>query len=94
MSILKRTVYYDNSRGRAMFWDWSKVTTTLGVMAEPFIAGMKFTPNTPLVDFDPDDEINRIDEIRAMPLDKEQLILSSSAVDHLHGGPTVTRLAR
>ncbi len=94
MSILNRTVYYDNSRGRAMFWDWAKTTTTLGVMAEPFIAGAKFTINTPTVDFDPDDEINRIDEIRAMPLDKEQLILSSSAVDHLHGGPTVTRTGR
>jgi len=94
MSILRRTVYYDISRGTAMFWDWAKVTTTLGVMAEPFIAGAKFTHNTPTVDFDPDDEINRMDEIRAMPLDKEQLILSSSAVDHLHGGPTVTRLGR
>ena len=94
MSILKRTVYYDNSRGIAMFWDWAKVTTTLGVMAEPFVVGAKHVANTPLVDFDPDDEINRIDEIRAMPIDREQLILSSSAVDHLHGGPTVTRIGR
>ena len=94
MSILNRTVYYDNSHGRAMFWDWAKVTTTLGVMVEPFIAGAKFTVNTPTVDFDPDDEINRIDEIRALPIDREQLILSSSAVDHLHGGPTVTRIGR
>ena len=94
MSILKRTCYYDNSRGRAMFWDWAKVTTPLGVMAEPYIAGLKFSHNLPTVDFDPDDEINRIDEIRALPIDKEQLILSSSAVDHLMGGPTVTRLAR
>ena len=94
MSILRRSVYYDNSRDKAMFWDWAKVTTTLGVMAEPFIVGAKFTANTPTVDFDPDDEINRIDEIRALPIDKEQLILSSSAVDHVMGGPTVTRLGR
>ncbi len=94
MSILNRTVYYDTSRGKIMFWDWAKVTTTLGVMAEPFVAGAKHVANTPLIDFDPDDEINRIDEIRAMPLDREQLILSSSAVDHLHGGPTVTRIGR
>ena len=94
MSILNRTVYYDNSRGLAMFWDWAKVTTTLGVMAEPFIVNAKFTAQTPLVDFDPDDEINRVDEIRALPIDREQLILSSSAVDHLHGGPTVTRIGR
>ncbi len=94
MSILRRTVYYDTSRDIAMFWDWAKVTTTLGVMAEPFIVGAKFTANTPLVDFDPEDEINRIDEIRALPIDKEQLILSSSAVDHLHGGATTTRIGR
>ena len=79
-----------------MFWDWAKVTTTLGVMAEPFIAGAKFTANTNTNtnDFDPDDDINRIDEIRALPIDKEQLILSSSAVDHLHGGPVFTRTGR
>lgn len=94
MSILKRTVYYDITRGTSMFWDWAKVTTTLGVMVEPFVVGAKHVANTPLVDFDPDDEINRIDEIRALPIDKEQLILSSSAVDHLHGGPTVTRIGR
>ena len=94
MSILKRTVYYDNSRNIAMFWDWAKVTTTLGVMAEPFIVGAKRTANEPLVDFEPEDEINRIDEIRAMPIGREQLILSSSAVDHLHGGSTVPRNGR
>jgi len=103
MSILRRTVYYDNSRGIAMFWDWAKVTTTLGVMAEPFIVGAKFTANCNALvhfpankenNFDPDDEINRIDEIRAMPLDQEQLILSSSAVDHLHGGATSPRDGR
>jgi len=93
MSILNRTVYHDDSRGRAMFWDWAVVTTTLGTMVEPFIAGAKFTVNTPTVDFDPDDEINRIDTIRSMPLDKEQLILSGGD-GHLHGGPTVTRLLR
>jgi len=103
MSILRRTVYYDISRGKAMFWDWAKVTTTLGVMAEPFIVGAKFTANTNALvhnptteenNFDPDDEINRIDEIRALPIDKEQLILSSSAVDHLMGGTTSPRDGR
>ncbi len=93
MSILNRTVYYDNTNDLAMFWDWAIVTTTLGVMAEPFIAGQKFVANVPLEDFDPEDEIARIDTIRAMPLDKEQLILSGGD-QHLHGGPTVTRTGR
>ena len=93
MSILNRTVYYDNSRGRAMFWDWAVVTTTLGTMVEPFIAGAKFTADVPMIEFDPDDEIARMDTIRAMPLDREQLILSGGD-GHLHGGPSVTRLGR
>jgi len=45
------------------------------------------------VDFDPEDEIARIDDIRSMSLDKEQLILSGGD-GHLHGGPTVTRTGR
>lgn len=93
MSILNRTVFYDTSRGISMFWDWALVTTTLGVMAEPFVAGAKHVANTPLVDFEPEDEINRIDILRAMPLDKEQLVLSGGD-DHLHGGATVTRIGR
>jgi len=93
MSILNRTIFYDNTRGLAMFWDWALVTTTLGVMAEPFVVGQKLTANNPLEDFDPEDEINRIDSIRAMPLHKEQLVLSGGD-DHLHGGPTVTRVGR
>ncbi len=93
MSILNRTVYHDDSRGISMFWDWATVTTTLGAMVEPFIAGQKFASNLPTVDFDPEDEISRIDSIRSMSLDKEQLILSGGN-GHLHGGPTVTRTGR
>jgi hypothetical protein len=93
MSILNRTVYYDNSRGRAMFWDWASVTTTLGEMVEPFIAGAKFATNRPTVDFDPEDEIARIDIIRAMPLHKEQIVLSGGD-GHLNGGVLVPRLGR
>ena len=93
MSILNRTVYYDNTGGLAMFWDWATVTTTLGTMSEPFIAGQKFASNLPTADFDPDDEIARIDNIRALSLDKEQLVLSGGD-GHLHGGPTVTRTGR
>ncbi len=93
MSILNRTVYYDTSRGISMFWDWATVTTTLGAMVEPFIVGQKFASNLPTVDFDPDDEIARIDIIRSMPLHKEQLVLSGGN-GHLHGGATVTRTGR
>ena len=93
MSILNRTVYYDTSRGISMFWDWATVTTTIGAMVEPFIVGEKFAFDVATVDFDPEDEIARMDIIRAMPLDKEQLVLSGGD-GHLHGGPTVTRIGR
>ena len=91
MSILKRTVYYDLKDGRAMFWDWAKVTTTLSVMCEPFIPGLRHDMNQDFEDFDPEDEINRIDDIRAMPIDKEQVILSDN---HVMGGATVPRANR
>ena len=93
MSILNRTVYYDNTNGRAMFWDWAKVTTTLGSMAEPFIPGQRWDVNQDFEPLDPDDEINRIDEIRALPIDKSQLILSGGD-DYLTGGVQSPRTGR
>jgi len=91
MSILRRTVYYDNSDGRALFWDFAKVTTTIGSMVEPFIPGARHVNNQDFEAFDPDDEINRIDEIRAAPLDKEKLILSD---DYSMGGIGSPRVGR
>jgi len=91
MSIQKRTVYYDNKNGRAMFWDWAKVTTTLGTMVEPFLPGSRHALNEDFEDFDPDDEINRIDEIRALPLGKHQLILGDN---HVMGGSVMPRINR
>jgi len=93
MSILNRTVYYDNTGGLAMFWDMAKVTTTLGVMAEPFVPGLRHDLNQDFEHFDPTDEINRIDTIRALPLHKEQLILSSGG-EHLMGGVFSPRTGR
>ena len=92
MSILKRDVFYDDSRGKIMFWDWAKVTTTLGAMVEPFIVGQKFVTDVDTADFDPEDMMSRIDSIRIMDLNKEQLILSTDP--HLHGGSTISSTGR
>ncbi|KKM96312.1 hypothetical protein LCGC14_1179430 [marine sediment metagenome] len=92
MSILKRKVFYDDSRGNIMFWDWAMVTTTLGSMVEPFIVGQKYAINDDILDFDPADEINRIDSIRIMDLNKEQVVLSTDP--HLHGGSTIPSTGR
>ena len=86
MSILNRTVYYDNTGGTAMFWDWAKVTTTLGVCAEPFFPGQRSQANLDYENFEPNDEINRIDIIRALPIDKAQVILSGGDNQHTMGG--------
>ena len=91
MSILKRTVFVDNRDGRLMFWDWAQVMTSIGSMAEPFLPGGRWNVNQDFEDFDPDDEINRIDEIRALPIDKEQIILSS---DYSMGGTGSPRIGR
>jgi hypothetical protein len=85
MSILKREVFYDNTGGIARFWDWSLTTTTLGTMAEPF------NPNDRLrvdgvSEFDPTDEIARIDCIRAASVDTQPQVLSGG-VHALNGGP-------
>jgi len=85
MGILKREVYYDDTGGLVRFWDWALTTTTLGVMAEPF------NPNDRLridgvSEFDPTDDMARIDSLRAQTVDRQPQILSGGN-DALIGGP-------
>jgi len=75
MSIQKRTVFFDDTGGVARFWDWSLTTTTLGTMAEPFMPNARHQFGA-FTEFDPADEISRIDEIRASTVDKQLLVLS------------------
>jgi hypothetical protein len=84
VSVLKREVYYDNTGGIARFWDFAIVTTTLGTMIEPFLPNQR-TDFGGYDDFDPTDEVARIDEIRAAPRDKAMLMLSGGE-HQLHGG--------
>lgn len=91
MSILRREVFYDNTGGVARFWDWASTLTTLGTMAEPFNPGWSKTPDTSLIDFDPTDEIARIDSITAKPRDISLLYLSGGDRS-LNGGDLHPRL--
>lgn len=84
-SIKKREVYYDNTGGIARFWDWAVVTTSLGTMVEPFLPNDRKLMGADFDDFDPTDEVARIDEIRAAPRDKSLLALSGGE-HQLHGG--------
>ena len=92
MSIQKRTVFFDNAGGFARFWDWARVTTSLGAMAEPFTPGDRHSNDVDFETFDPTDEINRIDEIRAADIDQSQLILGGG--DHTMGGYHLPRTGR
>ena len=90
MSILKRTVFYDYTGGVVRFWDWAEVLTTVGTMVEPFTPGARYSPQTPTIEFDPTDEVVRIDEMRALDIDRSMLYLSGGE-NQLHGGYQMPR---
>jgi hypothetical protein len=69
MSIVKRTVLFDRTTDVIRFNDWAYVDTTIGPMGEPFFPNLRTSVSTPISDFDPTDEISRIDEMRALPVD-------------------------
>ena len=90
MSIQKRTVFYDIAGGVVRFQDWALVTTTLGVMAEPFEINRR-AGDINIPNFDFTDEVNRIDDIKQMDGNKSMLQLSGG--DHqLNGGNTMPRV--
>ena len=91
MSILKRTVFFDNTSGIKRFWDFALVQTTLGAMVEPFTANDR-KGGSPVINYDPTDMMVRIDEIEGKPIDVQQLVLSGGF--HLHGGTTLPRNGR
>jgi hypothetical protein len=90
MSIQRRSIFYDNTGGIVRMWDWALVTTTLGTMAEPFSPNARHTIGNEFPEFDPADEINRIDEIRATPIDVSLLVLSGGETQ-IHGGAQLPR---
>ena len=85
MSITHRTVFFDDSTGVVRFSDWALVKTTLGTMVEVFNINQRNVTSVQLRDFDPTDEIARIDSIKRISLHREKLILSGGT-QVLHGG--------
>ena len=92
MSILKRTVFYDDVNGIKRFWDWAVVTTSIGSAAEPFVVNMR-SMDAPVRNFDPTDECARIDEIKQADINKSLLMLSGGNY-RLHGGNLLPRVGR
>lgn len=84
MSILKREVFFERTNGIVRFWDWALTTTTLGAMAEPFLPNDRNKIDG-VSEYDPTDEMNRIDTIRESTVDTQYQTLSGG-VHALHGG--------
>ena len=90
MSILKREVYYDQAEGLVRFWDWAHTTTTLGTMVEPFQLNTRHANSTPFSNFDPTDDMSRVDEMHRRRIGEEQIVLGGP--HHLHGGAMMPRV--
>jgi len=78
-NILNRTVFYDMTGGVVRFRDYAHVTTTLGGMVEPFNVNQRKEPDTDMVDFDPTDDMCRIDQMQAIDATMEGQLLSFGA---------------
>jgi hypothetical protein len=89
MSIVKRTVLFDKTTDVFRFLDWAYVDTTIGPMGEPFLPNARTSTGTPISDFDPTDEISRIDELKALPVDASLSYFSSGL--QAIGGYTMPR---
>lgn len=78
--ISKRTVYYDVVKGVVRFFDWAEVTTGLGAMAEPCPnINQRVNSNADYIQFDPEDQIARIDRLDRRSLDDEGMLFSNEA---------------
>ena len=96
--ISKRTIFVDvhSKNGDAFhkFWDWARVLTGLGNMAEPFQVGMKYPHCTCLsTEYDPEDEMVRVDDIEYHE-SEPRLLCGAGEEMALHGGVLMTRVGR
>jgi hypothetical protein len=61
--IQKRTVYYVIWNKMIRFFDWAHCITSVGVMAEPFMANQRTQSGCAPDDFNFEDDCTRIDEM-------------------------------
>ena len=87
MSILKRSVLYIKpDKKQYRFPGWAIVTTTLGAMLEPFDISSHHSPSQGWIDFDPSDEITRIDDLQNIDNGKQILLTSFGETMQTMGG--------
>ena len=93
--IIHRTVYYDERpNGVLNFWNWAHVKTGIGTMVEPFAPGLRHATGTASLDFDPEDQMSRIDRLERRDGRQSKMVLSSGSTIPLHGGVTATHTGR
>jgi len=94
MSILRRTIFIEKDNSRPLegtyhrICDFALVSTTLGTMMEPFRPFAKNANGTNIANYDPTDEMSRIDDIQFINLDKHMTLLSGGG-ESIHGGLTL-----
>jgi hypothetical protein len=96
--ILRRTVFYDDSDGYVRPFDFNLVMTAVGACMEPNFAILprtcfcqgKAADTLGKQEYDPTDEINRVDEIKPFSLDKQMLICG----EQVHGGTLLPKTGR
>jgi hypothetical protein len=92
--ILKRTVFCEAEKSSPLrFADWARVITPQGTMAEPFTTiFLRNAPDVDIEDYDPTEEMCRVDEIEFTNLDKVSQNLSGGEL--IHGGDLHPRVGR
>ena len=90
MSILNRTVYYTRVGGTVKFLDWAHVVTSIGMMAEPFIANARFSPAATgqVLNYDPSDIMARVDDMQEVSGEGDVKRLFAG----VHGGNALPRV--
>lgn len=87
--IAKRTLFVDDRAGYLKWWDWARVITAIGTMAEPRVFGMQRPFDGGAVaasKIDPSDDIFRVDDIEHADIGKEMFLLADDRTIALHGG--------
>lgn len=94
--IKKRTVYYDDSTGVVRWADWARVTTGVGSMAEPYHINRIEVGDThgEIFDFDFEDMIARIDEVKRIDLTQFPRMLSGGSSPSVNGGYGMPRIGK
>ena len=89
--VLKRTIFVHQDKDKVLFHDWARVITGLGTMVEPrcFMAlrpvdgSVSATGALSSIT----DDISRMDDIEAVHIGKEQMVLSDTTDSiAVHGG--------